>query len=183
MDKTNLQLNLILEKICKIEKRLSSLESSINYKFKIIEKDCANMSSHINFIEGVYKIIKSPLEFITNKFSNKPKPLPPAPHSDNKTLLKEFPPLDSNTRPRIRENPSLRRPNTNPRGKAPREHESEGRSPSGARSAQVLKCSSLARLGAQTLSLDRLNTNSCSSGLKAISVSPWDNERYPGIMY
>ena len=54
------KINLILEKLTSIEARLKNLES----KFEDVKEDTEKLLGHINFVEGVYGIIKKPFHFI-----------------------------------------------------------------------------------------------------------------------
>ena len=52
------KLDLILEKLNAIEKRLDKIENS-----------CGTMDTHISFVDGVYTTVRRPLDFIVNKVS------------------------------------------------------------------------------------------------------------------
>jgi hypothetical protein len=52
------KLDLILEKLNAIEKRLDKIENS-----------CGAMDTHIGFVDGVYTTVRTPLDFIVNKVS------------------------------------------------------------------------------------------------------------------
>ena len=52
------KLDLILEKLNAIEKRLDKIENS-----------CGAMDTHIGFVDGVYTTVRRPLDFIVNKVS------------------------------------------------------------------------------------------------------------------
>jgi len=52
------KLDLILEKIEKIEKRLDKLEES-----------CIAMDKHIGFVDQVYKTVRTPLDFILHRIN------------------------------------------------------------------------------------------------------------------
>ena len=67
-DNNNDKLKLLEEKI---DKRFDILEKKIDKLISIFEKDisesCSKMSGHIDFVENVYDIVKSPLTYICNK--------------------------------------------------------------------------------------------------------------------
>jgi len=52
------KLDLILEKLDILEKRLEKIEIS-----------CGIMDTHIGFVDGVYTTMRTPLDFIINKVS------------------------------------------------------------------------------------------------------------------
>ena len=61
-----------------IEKRLDNIESLLN---QLLEKNGnveEKITSHIDFIESTYNVLKSPLEFVTNRIEcfRNPKQLP-----------------------------------------------------------------------------------------------------------
>ena len=58
------RLDIILEKLEKIEEKLSILEKKTDTN----AENCEKMSSHIDFIESVYNRLKSPIEYVTWKF-------------------------------------------------------------------------------------------------------------------
>lgn len=51
---TEQKIDLILDKLTRIEERLAR-----------IEKSCGGMDSHIGFVENVYGTLRSPLDYIT----------------------------------------------------------------------------------------------------------------------
>jgi hypothetical protein len=60
------KFDLILEKLIAIEKRIDAIEDK-----------CDRMDSHINFINEVYKTVKSPLDFIIARIpGNRQRALP-----------------------------------------------------------------------------------------------------------
>ena len=52
------KLDLILEKLNAIEKRLDKIENS-----------CGSMDTHIDFVDSVYTTVRRPLDFIVGKVS------------------------------------------------------------------------------------------------------------------
>jgi uncharacterized coiled-coil protein SlyX len=57
------KLDDILESIKNIEKRIDNIEVKLN----VIENDCVKMNNHVDFIQSTYKIIRKPLNYLTNK--------------------------------------------------------------------------------------------------------------------
>lgn len=53
------KLDIIIKKLENIEKKLD-----------IVETSCVDMDNHINFVNGVYSIVRTPLNFIVNKISS-----------------------------------------------------------------------------------------------------------------
>ncbi len=52
------------------EKRLKNIEDKLDtilQQLKIIQEKCDKMSSHIDFVDGVYERVKNPFNFILNK--------------------------------------------------------------------------------------------------------------------
>lgn len=74
------RLEKLIDKLEKFEDKLKEIEEKMEIvieKEESIEKsldenakDCKKMSEHISFVERVYRSLRSPLNFITNKFSN-----------------------------------------------------------------------------------------------------------------
>jgi len=62
-------MDKILEKLEKIEERLNLIEEKIN----VIKTDSSNMTHHINFVENVYNILRSPLNYFVNDVKKLPK--------------------------------------------------------------------------------------------------------------
>ena len=58
-------MNNIEEKLDILIKMVERIERRLN----IIEESCTGMDSHINFVNGVYGTVKSPLNFILNRVS------------------------------------------------------------------------------------------------------------------
>ena len=61
--------NNILLKVNRLEYKINKLEIKIDKILNILEensKDCKKMSSHIDFIDGVYENIKAPMNYICN---------------------------------------------------------------------------------------------------------------------
>jgi archaellum component FlaC len=55
--------NEINEKLDKIIIKLENIERKLN----IVEESCNGMDNHINFVHGVYSVVRSPLDFIVNQ--------------------------------------------------------------------------------------------------------------------
>ena len=60
-------IDLVLSKLCEIEKRLQALES----KADDINISCKGMNDHISFVDSIYEKLRSPLTWILDKFSIK----------------------------------------------------------------------------------------------------------------
>ena len=56
-------MDILLEKLESIEKRLESIENVLG----VLKKDCSKMQDHITFIEKTYSLVRVPLNFIKNK--------------------------------------------------------------------------------------------------------------------
>jgi len=60
-------------KLNSLEYKLIDLEVKLNTILELLEKDvqpnCKKMSSHIDFVDGVYETVKSPLGYICSKVS------------------------------------------------------------------------------------------------------------------
>lgn len=63
----------IKSKLNSLEYKLIDLEVKLNTILELLEKDvqpnCKKMSSHIDFVDGVYETVKSPLGYICSKVS------------------------------------------------------------------------------------------------------------------
>ena len=57
-DDINKKLDLIMDKLNDMDKRLNKME-----------KSCGAMDNHITFVDCIYSTIRSPLDFIVNKVS------------------------------------------------------------------------------------------------------------------
>ena len=72
--------DLILKKLETIENKLLNIENAINdINNKLdtsIVNNCEKMGHHVDFIEGVYDIVRKPLEYVSNKLSNNTHELP-----------------------------------------------------------------------------------------------------------
>lgn len=68
----NDRIELIIEKLNSIDKKIDALVKDIN---EDVKPKCNKMSSHIDFIEKVYNVVKSPLGFMCEriKFLSKNK--------------------------------------------------------------------------------------------------------------
>lgn len=49
-------MDLVLAKLDSIEKRLEA-----------IEKGCAKMNAHVNFVERAYKVVRAPLNYVIER--------------------------------------------------------------------------------------------------------------------
>ena len=58
----------VLEKLENIEKRLNLIEEKIN----VIKTDSSKMTSHINFVENAYNILRKPLNYFINDVKKLP---------------------------------------------------------------------------------------------------------------
>jgi glycerol-3-phosphate responsive antiterminator len=67
----------LLESMCRVEKKVDTL-------MRMMEKnqsECKKMSRHIDFVEGVYRVARSPLDYVCRKIniisrSDETSPLP-----------------------------------------------------------------------------------------------------------
>jgi hypothetical protein len=62
----NVKIELIFKKLDSIEKKIDVLINDINQDLK---PKCNKMSSHIDFIEKVYSVVKSPLGFMCERIN------------------------------------------------------------------------------------------------------------------
>lgn len=62
----NKKLDLILERLDKIEIQLNEIKNNLSND---ISKNCKKMSEHIDFIDNVYDTVKNPLGFLCNKIN------------------------------------------------------------------------------------------------------------------
>ena len=62
----NDKLEFIIKKLDFIEKKIDTLVNDINQNVK---PNCNKMSSHIDFIEKVYNVVKSPLGFMCERIN------------------------------------------------------------------------------------------------------------------
>lgn len=62
----NVKIELIFKKLDLIEKKIDVLINDINDDLK---PKCNKMSSHIDFIEKVYSVVKSPLGFMCERIN------------------------------------------------------------------------------------------------------------------
>jgi len=65
-------MDLVLAKLDRIEKRLEA-----------IEKGCAKMNDHVNFVERAYKVVRAPLNYVLERIKGAEE----LPALENKTLL------------------------------------------------------------------------------------------------
>lgn len=56
MEAIDRKLDVILEKIIRLEARVARIEGS-----------CKGMDSHIGFVEGVYETLRSPMDYISSQ--------------------------------------------------------------------------------------------------------------------
>jgi hypothetical protein len=66
MNDINQKLDIIINKLDKLEERLNIIEG----KQESISIGTDNMNNHINFINNVYDNVKRPLSYVTNKINN-----------------------------------------------------------------------------------------------------------------
>ena len=65
--------NQIMEILKDIQLQMRAIESKIDALNKTstnVEEDCHQMRNHINFVENTYKVVRTPLNYITNKLNN-----------------------------------------------------------------------------------------------------------------
>lgn len=60
------QIELIINKLNSIDKKIDALVKDIN---EDVKPKCNKMSSHIDFIEKVYNVVKSPLGFMCERIN------------------------------------------------------------------------------------------------------------------
>tara|TARA_B100000780_G_scaffold126010_1_gene88362 strand:- start:139 stop:396 length:258 start_codon:yes stop_codon:yes gene_type:complete len=56
-----------------VDTQLNRIEEKLDLllnKFNILEPECKKMGSHIDFIEGVYDNVKSPMNLLCNKINS-----------------------------------------------------------------------------------------------------------------
>ena len=63
MTSIELKLEIIEEKLDKIFHTLSKIERRLDP----LEESCQGMDNHIQFVEGVYTTVRSPLDFVMNR--------------------------------------------------------------------------------------------------------------------
>ena len=64
----------LLIKVNILERRINTLESKIDKILYMLEengKDCKKMSSHIDFVDGVYENIRAPINYVCDTINNK----------------------------------------------------------------------------------------------------------------
>ena len=57
-----------------LEKKVNDLDNKLDKILSLLEKnteDCKKMSSHIDFIDGVYENVKAPMNYICNTINNR----------------------------------------------------------------------------------------------------------------
>ena len=57
-----------------LEKKVNDLDNKLDKILSLLEKnteDCKKMSSHIDFIDGVYENVKAPMNYICNTMNNR----------------------------------------------------------------------------------------------------------------
>ena len=62
----------VTERLDRIEARLEAIERILSH----IVNSCDNMDDHIGFIHGVYRTVRSPLDYIVSKISGEESALP-----------------------------------------------------------------------------------------------------------
>ena len=70
----NTDTNQIMEILKDIQQQMNVIESKIDALNKTstnVEQDCQQMRNHIYFIESTYNIVRTPLNYITNKINTK----------------------------------------------------------------------------------------------------------------
>jgi chromosome segregation ATPase len=80
------KLDEIIEKLNHLEIRMKLIEDQLSLVIDNEEKlektingnteDCKKMSDHIDFIHNVYTSLRSPLNFITSRFTSRQEELP-----------------------------------------------------------------------------------------------------------
>ena len=63
----------IEERVEKIEKRMENIDDKLTIILNLIEmnnSDCKKMATHIDFVEETYTSLRTPLEFLKNKFNS-----------------------------------------------------------------------------------------------------------------
>jgi archaellum component FlaC len=68
----NTDTNQIMEILKDIQQQMNVIESKIDALNKTstnVEQDCQQMRNHIYFIESTYNIVRTPLNYITNKIN------------------------------------------------------------------------------------------------------------------
>lgn len=65
--------NALEERVGKIEKRIENIDDKLSILLNLIEinnSDCKKMANHIDFVEETYTSLRTPLEFLKNKFNS-----------------------------------------------------------------------------------------------------------------
>ena len=60
-------------KLRQIERQIENIEMKLDKAIEMLEnnnKDCKKMSTHIDFVDGVYENIKAPMNYICNSINN-----------------------------------------------------------------------------------------------------------------
>ena len=80
------KLDEIMEKLDQLEIRMKLIEDQLSFIIDTEEKleetikentkDCKKMSNHIDFVNNVYTSLRSPLNFITSRFTSNQEELP-----------------------------------------------------------------------------------------------------------
>jgi hypothetical protein len=63
----------IMEMLKEIKQQIMVIEiklDALNKTSSNVEQDCQEMINHIQFIESTYNIVRTPLNYITNKINN-----------------------------------------------------------------------------------------------------------------
>ena len=58
------------EQLDRMEKKMDSILNSIariEHKMGSLDKSCGNMDEHINFVNGVYTTVRSPLQWVVDR--------------------------------------------------------------------------------------------------------------------
>jgi hypothetical protein len=66
MENNNDKIDLIIKKLDSLEKKIDTLVNDINVEVK---PKCDRMNTHIDFIEKVYTVVKSPLGFMCERIN------------------------------------------------------------------------------------------------------------------
>jgi len=60
----------IIDRLDDLENNIFLINSKIDRLLEVMEKDCKKMTSHIDFVEGVYEKVKTPFTFIMDNVNN-----------------------------------------------------------------------------------------------------------------
>lgn len=69
-----IKISVLEKKIDSLESKIDSLDSKLDEIINMVNdnnKDCKKMTSHIDFINGVYENVKAPMNFICSNINQR----------------------------------------------------------------------------------------------------------------